>query len=346
VLSGPFEQAYEPRSPVSKTLQHRRSERSFHHQCRTSSYSELISSKKRRDPVDETAKDHDENARLAVGEELFEESRSEAEEALVPLRDFSRTGVAGTCFHAMYEELDFKVDGQVGLRGVVQAKLEEFGYDSDLWLDRVSTAIRESLCTPLDGANPDRMLAKISRRSRLDEMPFLFPVASPRGNLASPLVTPSRLAQVFERYAEQVEEKEYALRLRALGFDPLRGFLKGFVDLVFEDEGQWYVVDYKSNYLGDRFSNYRNTRLPEAMRRHHYVLQYHLYVVALQRYLRYRILDYDYERHFGGVYYLFIKGMSQRTGPNCGIFHDRPRRELIDGIDALFGHAGAKGESR
>ena len=69
---------------------------------------------------------------------------------------------------------------------------------------------------------------------------------------------------------------------------------------------------------------------------HHYVLQYHIYTVALHRYLRTRLPNYDYEKHFGGVYYLFIKGMNKSLGPGNGIFRDRPSIELITRLDELF----------
>jgi len=77
---------------------------------------------------------------------------------------------------------------------------------------------------------------------------------------------------------------------------------------------------------------------------HHYFLQYHLYVVALHRYLSARLPDYDYDRHFGGVYYLFLRGMSPAHAPGCGVFRDRPARELVEALSAaLAGETSAPG---
>ena len=123
---------------------------------------------------------------------------------------------------------------------------------------------------------------------------------------------------------------------RRRSFPPLAGFLKGFIDLAFEHGGCWYVVDYKSNFLGVHPEDYRSARLPGVMAEHHYFLQYHLYVVALHRYLIMRLPGYDYDRHFGGIFYLFLRGMSPARGRGNGVFHDRPPRRLIDDLSAIL----------
>ena len=121
-----------------------------------------------------------------------------------------------------------------------------------------------------------------------------------------------------------------------LNFEQVEGYLKGFIDLIFEHRDRWYLVDYKSNFLGERFSDYTGDHLTHAMSDHNYFLQYHIYTVALHRYLAWRMPGYDYNIHFGGVYYLFIRGMSPETGPDCGIFRDRPSLELIQAMSTLF----------
>ena len=75
-----------------------------------------------------------------------------------------------------------------------------------------------------------------------------------------------------------------------------------------------------------------------------YVLQYLIYTVALHRYLRLRVLDYDYERHFGGVFYLFLRGMNPAAGPECGIFRDRPTLALVMALDELMATGLITGE--
>ncbi|RZL90125.1 MAG: exodeoxyribonuclease V subunit beta, partial [Variovorax sp.] len=116
----------------------------------------------------------------------------------------------------------------------------------------------------------------------------------------------------------------------------VNGMLKGFIDLVFEHEGRYYVADYKSNWLGPRDADYTPAALRAAVLQHRYELQYVLYVFALHRLLRARLPDYDYERHVGGAVYLFLRG---HAAPGQGLHTERPPRALIDALDALFSGA-------
>ncbi|HMV72593.1 MAG TPA: hypothetical protein PKC08_10490, partial [Pseudomonadales bacterium] len=110
----------------------------------------------------------------------------------------------------------------------------------------------------------------------------------------------------------------------------------GFLDLVFEWAGRYYLADYKSNWLGGRPEDYAPERLATAMAEHRYDLQYALYTLALTRLLRQRLGEtFDYERHVGGVYYLYLRGMRAAAGARHGVWYARPARELIEALDAL-----------
>jgi len=109
--------------------------------------------------------------------------------------------------------------------------------------------------------------------------------------------------------------------------------LKGYIDLVFEHEGRYYVADYKSNWLGPADSDYSAQAAREAVLQHRYELQYVLYVFALHRLLRVRLPDYDYERYIGGAVYLFLRG---HAAPGQGLHCERPPKVLIDALDDLF----------
>ena len=113
----------------------------------------------------------------------------------------------------------------------------------------------------------------------------------------------------------------------------LNGMFKGFIDLVFEHEGRYYVVDYKSNWLGADVAAYTQSAMTEAVLEHRYDLQYVFYLLALHRQLRARLPDYDYDRHMGGALYWFIRGGEADSG---GLWHQRPPRELIEHLDQLF----------
>ena len=113
----------------------------------------------------------------------------------------------------------------------------------------------------------------------------------------------------------------------------LNGMLKGFIDLVFEHEGRFYVLDYKSNWLGASDEAYRDETMQAAVLAHRYELQYLFYLLALHRLLKVRLPDYDYDRHVGGALYLFLRGSG---APSRGVFAARPPRAVIEALDAAF----------
>ncbi len=113
---------------------------------------------------------------------------------------------------------------------------------------------------------------------------------------------------------------------------PARGFMKGYIDMVFEYEGQYYLIDYKSHMLG----NYHHSALNKIIDRENYILQYQIYTTALHRYLSSRLPNYNYEQHFGGVYYLFLRGMTPETGADFGVYRDMPELELIEELSVYI----------
>ena len=135
------------------------------------------------------------------------------------------------------------------------------------------------------------------------------------------LKTQSRLAQ---RYA-----------LPDLQLYQLEGFIRGFIDCITEVDGKYYIFDYKSNFLGYEPEDYRLQHIEKTMIQQRYDLQYLLYSLALHRYLKTRLANYDYQRDFGGVAYLFLRGMNGHF--NSGVFFDKPAVELIEEMDKLFG---------
>jgi exodeoxyribonuclease V beta subunit len=117
-------------------------------------------------------------------------------------------------------------------------------------------------------------------------------------------------------------------------------YLKGFIDLVYEHDGQFYVADYKSNYLGDSIADYTVAAMQDSMTHSGYWLQATLYLVALHRYLKVRKPDYQIEKHLGGAVYLYLRGMDATTD-QTGIVHWQPDPQLVLDVDALFGKSGS-----
>jgi exodeoxyribonuclease V beta subunit len=244
---------------------------------------------------------------------------------LRPARDafaFPRGAQAGLFLHALLERLDFPLARGEALSQAVRDGLRLHGFDPE-WRPAIEALITRVLDTPL---NDDGLrLRDIERADRRDELAFYYPLAP---------LEPGVLNMLLARSGP------LELAGERLHFSPLRGMMKGFIDLTFRRDGRYYLADYKSNHLGDSFDDYGQARLADAMREHRYELQYLIYCVALHRHLRARLPDYDYERDFGGVFYLFLRGMCPPDGPRLGVYRDRPGPELIEALDALF--AGAE----
>jgi exodeoxyribonuclease V beta subunit len=118
----------------------------------------------------------------------------------------------------------------------------------------------------------------------------------------------------------------------------LNGMLRGFIDLVAEHDGRYWVIDYKSNWLGPDDGAYGAQALCQEVVARRYELQYALYLLALHRLLKLRVPDYDYDRHVGGALCLFLRG-SRAEG--AGVHAERPPRALIEALDRLFTHSTA-----
>jgi exodeoxyribonuclease V beta subunit len=130
-----------------------------------------------------------------------------------------------------------------------------------------------------------------------------------------------------------------------LAFHDLRGYLSGFIDLVLEHGGRYYIVDWKSNHLGYGCADYNGDAIAGAMVEHGYHLQHLLYALALHRYLARRARGYDFARHFGGVLYLFVRGVrpswKNADGSAAGVYFHRLAPATMTALDALFPHEAA-----
>lgn len=275
------------------------------------------------------------------------------------LLDFPRGPRPGTFLHGLLEMVDFDRLADPGYEGTlrrdVERRLALSGFEGD-WAPLLQAWLLERLGLPLmrvDGLDV--------RLDRLDawrtELEFWLPATAAWSEPLDLLVT--RLEPLPGQRPRLAPRK-------------LNGMLKGYIDLVFEAHGRWYVLDWKSNHLGDDPGDYQGERLAAAMVDHRYDLQYVLYVLALHRLLKSRLEDYDYDRHMGGACYVFLRGLDEpleapeaapelstvpeaapelsrapenSTAPEAtleqaidatasGVFHRRPSRALIEALDA------------
>jgi exodeoxyribonuclease V beta subunit len=274
-------------------------------------------------------------ALVAGAKERVEAPEAAGESPELPLSCVPAGRRTGLLFHEIMEGMDFPSADRVGIASLAAAALPRYGLSTDLG-EIIADGIAGALDAPFASGLPG--LRAISRRARADELRFLFPAQRPG---AEPGVTPAAISEALRAGGGDAFVERCAERARELAFERFTGHVAGAIDLVFERGGKWYLADYKSNHLGARLEDYGAAGLERAMLQHHYYLQAHLYALALHRYLRVRAPGYDYGARFGGVFYLFLRGM--RPDSTRGVFLAKPSWAAIDALDRLFAAEGRPG---
>lgn len=176
----------------------------------------------------------------------------------------------------------------------------------------INELLYQAVTTPLNLHDTEFTLANLDEKSCLKEMPFYLTLAD------FSMAEINFLLQDSPTY-------------KALSEKQMQGYLTGFIDLIFVYQGRYYVLDYKSNALPD----YHPETLIHAMREHNYGLQYWIYSVVLHIYLQKRLPNYQFDKHFGGVRYLFLRGM-QANQAMSGVFSDLPDQTRLNELVAIL----------
>jgi len=207
------------------------------------------------------------------------------------------------------------------------------------WAGPLATAVTRCLTRPLAPGLPP--LATLPPTARACEMNFALRAGAP--DRPEQFLTGRHLHEAFSAGAAGTPAAAYAGHVRSLPPRNIRGFLTGFIDLVVESGGTWYLLDWKTHRLGPHPADYAPEKLRAAIVEHDYVLQYHLYALALRAVLAGRVPDFDYAQHFGGIAYVFLRGVSApepHAGPGDpmpGVFVDRPEPAVLDALDHALG---------
>ncbi|WP_215901867.1 UvrD-helicase domain-containing protein [Acinetobacter seifertii] len=248
--------------------------------------------------------------------------------------NFPRGTLAGNFLHEIFEHIDFQCSDEW-----VSEIRRRFKNDySSLWQDllikyqesfpeeqeaeyslyhAVSTWLQEILNTPL---SQGFRLNQLQPEHYLSECPFYLA-------LSDRVLAMKRIQQLFVEYGMEMPELLEARSAR---------YLNGSIDLVYFDGQRYHIADYKSNYLGENLADYSVESIAQSMSLASYWLQAGLYLVALHRYLKVKMQNYDIEQHLGGATYLYLRGMNGEA--EQGYYYWQPSTEFVLRLDAILGY--------
>ena len=245
---------------------------------------------------------------------------------LADIYSFPKGARAGIFFHDLFENLDFLSKDPDHTNRLVKDKLSAYGF-AGKWQAPISAMLQKVLAAPLTSDPAPLTLSCVKPEDRINEMEFYFPLNP---------ITPQKLKKIFEIHSDADISANFPRRVEKLSFSLAKGFMKGYVDLIIHAGGRYFLVDWKSNFLGSRLEDYDQAALFRTMNEDFYILQYHLYTLALHQYLQIRVPGYRYERDFGGVIYIFIRGVDPDQGSDFGIYKDLPTPEIIRALGSTL----------
>ena len=237
---------------------------------------------------------------------------------------FPKGAQAGIFMHGIFEKLDFASPSEGAISELVAQGLARYGYKPE-WQNHITAMVHSVIGTPLSPTG--FTLGALRKGSWSTELEFFFPLR---------FINSSRLADLLRSHGLLSDGVDLALLAESLHFKPVRGMLMGFMDMVFEQDGRYYLLYWKSNHLGNSPDDYGQYTMRQAMQKNLYTLQYLLYTVALNRYLALRVKNYCYSSHFGGVIYVFLRGVSIGHGEGRGFYREVPSEGLIEELTNLL----------
>lgn len=232
-------------------------------------------------------------------------------------RDLPKGAHTGNFLHYLFENLnfghpdswDFAIDK--ALARFIPAKKEDLEFR-----ENIRTLLSHVLNAELEATEDTFQLSSLNAYKVLHELEFDFPVA---------LFQPKRLEKLMEDGILISDHFPWKIE----------GMMTGFVDLFFEHNDKFYVLDWKSNYLGPDLEDYSAGNVSTAMTASNYHLQYLIYSLAIKKYLKSRLgKSFDFEKDFGGVFYLFVRGM--RSDKDSGIFYFKPSSEQMKSLESIL----------
>ncbi len=230
---------------------------------------------------------------------------------------------AGDLLHLILERFDFSRTET--LPSVTQAAFDSLQFEPRDFEPIVAAQIGAIAKASLDGKFATFSLEEVPAEKRIPELEFAYPVSGDVKKNIIAALSHCDLGQIPSSWLDGIAEGDSGLPA---------SMLRGFIDLVLEHDGRLYIFDWKSNYLGASPAEYDQEAILESMGDHNYFLQYLIYCVALMRYARWRFPQASFAEVFGGVFYLYARGIS--PGKKTGVFYDLPSIELLESLDSAL----------
>ncbi|MGR9108592.1 MAG: exodeoxyribonuclease V subunit beta, partial [Gammaproteobacteria bacterium] len=233
-----------------------------------------------------------------------------------PILNFPAGSRTGSFLHLILENLDFQGPVDLQAQDLWQRFAPRFNFESSTDRKVVTQWLENIVNTRINTAG--FALNNLTMKQRLNELEFDFSLRQ------------ARISDLNRLLNENAQRP-----LEPINHEDFQGIMNGVIDLVFARDGRYSIADYKTNYLGGSLDDYLPEKLESAIFDRRYDLQYLLYTLALHRYLKLRIPNYRYTEHFGGIYYLFLRGMRPDDTQYRGIYQARPEPAIIEHLDEI-----------
>jgi exodeoxyribonuclease V beta subunit len=220
----------------------------------------------------------------------------------------------GNLLHAILETINYSNSDR--WNSIIETAISRFAPGQRLLYEKMlPEMIRQILQANIQLAGSSFKLADVTFNKRIHEFEFDFPVAS-----------------FSTDELNDFSDENMQVNVKSLG--KLEGIMNGKIDLFFEHDGKYFILDWKSNFLGDALEDYSAAGVANAMNENNYHLQYLIYTVAVKKYLESRLPGFDYERDFGGVIYIFMRGV--RKNLDKGMFVVKPASKKIALLEKIL----------
>jgi len=234
----------------------------------------------------------------------------------------------GNLLHDILEHTDFNY---ADWHSSMKWPLVKYGeLSSGFTQDDLQAWLSQVLSSKLIDANCS--LADLTVDKTLRESEFYFPMESASSKQLAGMLTEHRTSI---RLSLNVDSSTSLVRLPT--YQALKGMMHGFIDLVFEHQGKYFVCDYKSHHLGNQFEDYHQESLLNNIESNYYDLQYLIYCLALHRHLKHALENYDPNVHFGGIYYFYLRGMTDdEKYQGSGVYYRKITSQELNHLDEIF----------